>query len=132
MAKFSHHIFVCCNRRADGHPRGCCDPEGSGALRAAFKNELTERRLRSTVRANNAGCLDQCEQGPTVVIYPQGIWYGGVQLADVPHIVEQTIVNGKIIESLQIQDEMLNTKGKLSNDRTAGSGTNKTAAEQEP
>ena len=111
MARFTHHIFVCCNQRADGHPRGCCDPQGAGQLRQAFKETLRKRGLTPSVRANQAGCLDQCELGPTVVIYPQEIWYGGVQLEDVERIVDQTIVNGQIIEQLLIPDEQLNTKG---------------------
>jgi len=125
MAKFSHHIFVCCNHRSDGHPRGCCDPNQAGELRAAFKSELQRRRLNGTVRANTAGCLDQCELGPTVVIYPQEIWYGGVQIDDVPRIVEETIVQGHIIDSLQIADELLNRKGKLPGTPSPG-----TSAEQ--
>ena len=62
------------------------------------------------MRANSAGCLDQCELGPTVVIYPQAIWYGGVKLSDVPRIVEETIVNGRVVEELRIPDEKLNCK----------------------
>ena len=64
------------------------------------------------MRANAAGCLDQCELGPTVVIYPQAIWYGGVKLSDVPRIVEETIVNGRVVEDLRIPDEKLNCKRK--------------------
>jgi (2Fe-2S) ferredoxin len=112
MPKFTSHIFVCCNRREPGHTRGCCDPAGSGALRDAFKAELKRRELTPLVRANQSGCLDQCELGPTVVIYPQAIWYGGVQLSDVPRIIEETIVGGRVIEELVIPDEKLNTKGK--------------------
>lgn len=112
MAKFEHHIFVCCNRREPGHSRGCCDPEGSEALRTAFKTQLKQRNLGPLVRANKAGCLDQCELGPTVVIYPEAIWYGGVTLEDVPRIIEETIVGGRVLEDLRIPDEMLNTKGR--------------------
>ena len=112
MPKFTHHIFVCCNHRDPGHTRGCCDPEGSSALRAAFKAEVAKRGLKPLVRANQAGCLDQCELGPTVVIYPQETWYGGVTLDDVPRIVEETVVGGRVIEDLRIPDEHLNTKGK--------------------
>ena len=111
MAKFTHHIFVCCNRRAPGHSRGCCDPEGSEALRDAFKNEVKRRGLDPLVRANKAGCLDQCELGPTVVIYPQAIWYGGVQKEDVPRIISETVLAGRVIEELLIPDHLLNTKG---------------------
>lgn len=109
MPAFTHHIFVCGNRREPGHARGCCDPEGNEALKAAFKRELDRRGLKPLVRANSAGCLDQCELGPCVVIYPQAIWYGGVTPADVPRIVEETIVNGRVIEELHIPPEKLNT-----------------------
>jgi len=112
MAKFTHHIFVCCNRREPGHSRGCCDPEGGEALRNKFKAEVKARGLTPDVRANKAGCLDQCELGPTVVIYPQGVWYGGVQPDDVTRIVEETILAGRILEDLVIPDALLNTKGK--------------------
>ena len=113
MPKFTHHVFVCCNRREPGHSRGCCDPDGSEALRSAFKVEISRRGLAPQVRANRAGCLDQCELGPTVVIYPQAIWYGNVSLQDVPRIVEQTIEKGIIVEDLLIPDEKLNCKSNL-------------------
>lgn len=112
MAKFTHHVFVCCNRREPGHSRGCCDPDGAERLRELFKKEIKKRGLAPLVRANKAGCLDQCEQGPTVVIYPQSIWYGGVTPDDVPRIVQETIVEGRILEDLLIPDECLNCKAK--------------------
>jgi len=111
MPKFTHHIFVCCNRREPSHSRGCCDPDGSEHLRDLFKSEVKRRGLTPLVRANKAGCLDQCECGPTVVIYPQEIWYGGVTDEDVPRIIEETVLNGRVIEELLIADECLNTKG---------------------
>lgn len=112
MPPFTHHIFVCCNQREPGNPRGCCDPTGTEALRNCFKAELKRRKLGPLVRANYSGCLDQCELGPTVVIYPQGIWYGGVKPEDVPRIIEETILGGRIIEELRIPDEKLNSRGK--------------------
>lgn len=110
MAKFTHHIFICINRREPSSGRGCCNPDGSEALRNAFKKEVERRGLKPLVRANASGCLDQCELGPTVVIYPQAIWYGGVKLSDVPRIVEETIVNGRVLEDLRIPDEKLNCR----------------------
>ena len=110
MPLFRHHIFVCCNQRAPGHSRGCCNPDGSAQLRDCFKAELQRRNLGPLVRANQAGCLDQCELGPTVVIYPQQIWYGGVRPEDVPRIVEETIVQGRVLEDLLIPAEQLNVK----------------------
>jgi (2Fe-2S) ferredoxin len=108
MPAFTHHLFVCCNRREPGHSRGCCDPEGGEALREAFKVELKKRKLGPLVRANKAGCLDQCELGPTVVIYPQGIWYGGVRLCDVGRIIDETIIAGAVLDDLVIPPERLN------------------------
>ena len=112
MAEFTNHIFVCCNQREPGHSRGCCDPAGSEELRNAFKAEVKKRKLGPSVRANSAGCLDQCELGPMVVIYPQAIWYGKVTIADVPRIIEETVIGGKIIEELLVPHEKLNQKAK--------------------
>jgi (2Fe-2S) ferredoxin len=108
MPPFTHHIFICCNRREPGSARGCCDPEGSETLRSAFKAELKKYKLCPCVRANKAGCLDQCELGPTVVIYPQGIWYGGVKPADVPRIIEESVIGGRILADLLIPSDKLN------------------------
>jgi len=110
MPKFECHLFVCCNQRERGSKRGCCDPDGSNELRKALKSELKRRGLKPRARANEAGCLDQCELGPVVVIYPQAIWYGGVTLADVPRIVEETVIGGRVLEDLRIPDEKLNSK----------------------
>jgi (2Fe-2S) ferredoxin len=113
MPKFTCHLFVCCNQREAGHRRGCCNPDGSDKLRELFKNEVAKRGLKPAVRANQSGCLDQCEYGPTVVVYPQAIWYGHVTPDDVPRIVEDTVINGRIIEELVIPDECLNSKGSV-------------------
>jgi (2Fe-2S) ferredoxin len=108
MPSFTHHIFVCGNVREPGHKRGCCDPEGNQALRDRFKKELKTAGFGVAVRANHTGCLDQCEHGPTVVIYPLGIWYGRVTLDDVPRIVAKTIVGGEILNDLLIPEQCLN------------------------
>lgn len=110
MPAFTHHIFVCCNQRSPDHPRGCCDPEGGESLRNALKAEIKRRGLAPLVRANKAGCLEQCEHGPTVAIYPQGVFYGCVTLADVPRIIEETVIGGRILEDLLIAEECLNNK----------------------
>ena len=97
MPAFTHHLFVCGNVRDAGHPRGSCDPEGRQTLRDAFKVALKKAGVAQTTRANHAGCLDQCEHGPVVAIYPQGIWYGKVTPEDAPRIVEATIIRGEIL-----------------------------------
>ena len=109
MPKFERHIFVCGNQRPAGHPRGCCDPTAKAELQKLFKQKLAERGLKGKVRANQSGCLDQCEHGPNLVVYPEAVWYGGVTLADVDEIVESHIVSGKPVERLRLRDECLNT-----------------------
>ena len=109
MAKFERHIFICTNQRSPDNPRGCCDPAALGTLQLAFKKELAARGLKERVRANRAGCLDQCEHGPTVVIYPEAVWYGGVQPEDVTEIIEAHIIGNTTVKRLQLRDECINT-----------------------
>ena len=99
---YQRHIFVCTNRRPDGSPRGCCASKGGDEVRLQFKKELDAHDIRN-VRANNSGCLDACERGVAVVIYPDQVWYGGVTVADVKEIVENHIVNGVPVERLRMQ-----------------------------
>jgi (2Fe-2S) ferredoxin len=99
------------NQREPGHPRGCCDPAGQGELQRLFKTKLAQRGLK-LVRANKSGCLDQCELGPAVVVYPEAVWYGRVRPEDVDEIIESHIVGGKPLERLVIPDATLNTTHK--------------------
>ncbi|HEY6097932.1 MAG TPA: (2Fe-2S) ferredoxin domain-containing protein [Anaeromyxobacter sp.] len=101
--RFRHHVFVCENRRDPADPRGCCSAKGSEAIRDALKAELARRGLRKEVRANGSGCLDSCADGPTVVVYPEGVWYGHVRVEDVPEIVESHLVNGVPVERLRMK-----------------------------
>lgn len=110
MPKFEKHIFVCGNQRPAGHPRGCCDPTAEAKLQKLFKQKLAQRGLKGRVRANQSGCLDQCEHGPNLVVYPEAVWYGHVTEADVDEIIESHIVGGKPVERLRIADSCLNTE----------------------
>ena len=103
MSRFTHHVFVCENERDPSDPRGSCGAKGSTAIRDAFKAEIARRGLRGTVRANSAGCLDACATGPSVVVYPEGVWYGGVRVEDVPEIVESHLVKGVPVERLRLK-----------------------------
>ena len=98
---YEHHLFVCTNRRPDGNPKGCCASKGSEALHARLKAAVAQRGLRGTVRVNTSGCLDACEQGPSVVVYPEGVWYGRVAPNDVDELVEQHLVQGHPVERLR-------------------------------
>ncbi|MBX3156340.1 MAG: (2Fe-2S) ferredoxin domain-containing protein [Deltaproteobacteria bacterium] len=105
MPSFQRHVFVCVNERAPDNPKGCCKSRGGVEVRDTLKTELKKRGLAKLVRANNAGCLDQCEQGVTVVVYPEQVWYGHVTPADVVEIIEQHLVGGKPVTRLLLPDQ---------------------------
>jgi (2Fe-2S) ferredoxin len=109
MAPFEKHIFICCNQRPLDHLRGSCDPDADDGLQKAFKKALAERGLNRRVRANKSGCLDQCEHGPTVVVYPYAVWYGGVREEDITEIIEQHVIGGAPVERLRLPDTCINT-----------------------
>jgi (2Fe-2S) ferredoxin len=98
------HIFTCTNRRPDGDPKGSCAEKGSEAIQARFKEQVAKLGLKGEVRANSAGCMDACAFGVTVVVYPEGVWYGGVTPADVPEIVESHLVGGRPVERLLVRE----------------------------
>lgn len=108
MKRFEKHIFVCENVRSDGHPRGCCSEKGSKELRQLFKDRLSQLGINSEVRANASGCLDACEFGITVVIYPEQTWYGNVKPEDVEEIIQKNIINNEPVERLMIKDKRFN------------------------
>ena len=109
MPKFDKHIFICGNQRPAGSPRPSCDPSGAGDLHRAFKTCLAKASATILVRANKSGCLEQCEHGPTVVVYPDAVWYGHVTLADVEEIVQSHILGGRTVARLQLAEACLNT-----------------------
>src|SRR5688572_25637463 len=107
MAKFQRHVFICTNERGPDDPRGCCRARGSEQVVEAFRKSLHARGLKRVVRANKSGCLDQCAEGVTVVVYPDAVWYGHVTPADVDEIVEKHLVGGERVDRLVIPDERL-------------------------
>jgi (2Fe-2S) ferredoxin len=110
MPLFDYHIFVCTNSRAETHPRGSCDPAKGEALLRAFKSKIAARPFPVVIRVNKAGCLNQCEHGPIVVVYPEAIWYGKVTEADIEEIIQSHIVEGRPVERLRLADSCLNVR----------------------
>ncbi len=103
---YRRHVFCCVNTRAPGHPRGCCSAKDSVKLRAHMKARAKQRGL-SDVRINASQCLDRCEFGPTVVIYPEGVWYAVKTVADVDEIIETHLVGGGRVERLMLMPDQL-------------------------
>jgi (2Fe-2S) ferredoxin len=108
MKRFDKHIFICENKRPDGHPRSCCLDKGSSEIREVLKKRLKELGLNSEIRANASGCLDACEFGVSAVVYPEQIWYGNIRFEDVEEIIQSHLLNNKPVERLMITDKRFN------------------------
>ncbi|MBB5345759.1 (2Fe-2S) ferredoxin [Edaphobacter lichenicola] len=102
MAKFKHHVFICINERDESASRPSCSGEGSRGLKSAFKDAVKDAGLKGQIRANELGCLDQCEHGPVVVVYPDAVWYGAVSANDVGEIVTEHLLHGRPVERLRL------------------------------
>lgn len=96
---YQTHIFCCNNQRPAGHPRGCCKDKGADDLRNYLKVRMKEAGVKDA-RVNAAGCLDRCELGPVLVIYPEGIWYTFHTRADVDEIVDSHFGQGRPVARL--------------------------------
>ena len=110
MPKFEKHVFVCTNSRDAAAARPCCAANGQSEIHAWMKDAARAAGLGQRVRINKSGCLDQCEHGPTVVVYPEAVWYGHVKPEDVEEIVREHLVGGRPVERLILADDCLNTE----------------------
>jgi (2Fe-2S) ferredoxin len=102
LTYYRYHVFFCCNQRTDGRPS--CNDHGSQAVRDYAKARVKELGLagKGSARVNQAGCMDRCEEGPVLVVYPEGVWYTYVDQHDVDEIIEEHLVNGRIVDRLRI------------------------------
>jgi (2Fe-2S) ferredoxin len=99
---YRYHVFFCTNKRDDGS--ACCANHDAQALRDYAKSRVKSLGLAGSgrVRINNAGCLDRCEEGPVVVVYPEGVWYTYVDKQDIDEIIQKHLINGEIVDRLRI------------------------------
>lgn len=104
MSYYQYHLFFCTNQRAPGEM--CCNNHDAQAMRDYCKQRVKAAgdKIPGNVRVNTAGCLDRCDKGPVIVVYPQGVWYTYVDREDIDEIVESHLVGGKIVERLLIDD----------------------------
>lgn len=95
MAKPEFQVFVCTQRRADGHPRGSCATRGSEDVFNAFAQAIVQRNLQYRVALINTGCMGPCQAGGNVLVYPGAVMYSWVEPADAMRIVEEHLLGGK-------------------------------------
>ena len=102
MSYYQRHVFFCCNQRPDGE--ACCNDHGSQEMRDYAKARAKELGLngKGKVRINQAGCMDRCAEGPVLAIYPDAVWYTYVDQRDIDEIIEEHLVNGRVVERLRI------------------------------
>lgn len=104
---YKKHIFICTNQRPLDADRISCGEEHGMALVAAFKKLIKEKGLQAEIRAQKTGCMNTCELGPSVVVYPEGIFYGKVQLDDVEEIVNEHLINNRVVKRLVMDFSLL-------------------------
>lgn len=100
---FEKHVFICLNERPPQNPTGCCKAKGSEEILTLMKEEIKKRGLHKIIRINKSGCLDQCAKGVSMVVYPEGVWYGRVRKEDVMEIVESHLIGNKPVARLQLK-----------------------------
>jgi (2Fe-2S) ferredoxin len=102
MSYYQYHLFFCQNMR--DAPEACCGCHNAEGMRKHAKGRIKELGLAGPgkVRVSSSGCLDRCEEGPCIVVYPEGTWYTYVDEKDIDEIVDEHIVKGRVVDRLKI------------------------------
>lgn len=106
MPRPEKHVFICLNSRPPGHPKGSCTANGSQDVLMEFGRELDERALFGRIIVTRTSCLGPCDLGPIVLVYPEGVMYGGVKPGDVREIIDEHLLGGKPVERLKVPSEV--------------------------
>jgi sirohydrochlorin cobaltochelatase len=96
LKKISHHVLVCNHKT--------CLKQGGKASAKALKRAVKERGLSEQVMITKVKCLDQCGRGPVMVVYPEGVWYGGVDEESAREIVAEHLEKGRAVEERVLRD----------------------------
>lgn len=107
---YGKHIFICTNERPVGAPRKSCGEAHGMDVVKAFKEKLKAQSLPIKVRAQKSGCLDICDFGQTIVVYPEGVFYAGVSVDDVDEIIQEHIINNRPVERLVLANVRRNKR----------------------
>ncbi len=103
MSYYEHHVFFCTNQREPGEM--CCNNHDAQAMRDYCKQRVKDlgKKISGKVRINSAGCLDRCDKGPVIVVYPQAVWYTYVDQEDIDEIVDSHFAGGQVVERLLVK-----------------------------
>ena len=101
---YEQHVFMCVNTREPGHKRGCCSEKGSVELRDYMKAKAKQLGIKG-IRVNSSGCLDRCEIGPNLVIYPEGVWYRCTSFEEIDEVLQTHLIEGGRVPRLMHQRE---------------------------
>jgi len=103
MSYFDKHVFFCTNQRTPGE--GCCNNFGAQKMRDYVKDKVKALGLSGAgnrIRINSAGCMGRCDEGPVLVVYPEGVWYTYVDESDLDEIITEHLRHGRVVERLKI------------------------------
>lgn len=101
MPRPEKHVFICAQSRPPGHPRGSCGEKQSSAVLDGFMNAVMQRGL-ANVQVTATGCMGPCTEGPTVLVYPEGVMYGSVTVGDIDTIIDEHLLGGTPVERLKM------------------------------
>ena len=106
VSYYQYHVFFCTNSRESG--KQSCEQCNASEIRAYAKAKIKQLGLsgEGKVRINIAGCLDRCELGPVLVVYPEETWYSYIDREDIDEIIDQHLVGGKVVERLLIEQRV--------------------------
>ena len=102
MEPFRHHVFVCTQQKGEGVTS--CAAGGAFVLLDALGKAVQAEGLDDEVQVTTCGCMGLCDEGPVMVVYPEGTWYRKLQAGDVSEIVRTHLKNGKKVERVEWSD----------------------------
>jgi len=105
MPRPEKHVFVCTQQRPMGHPRSSCAEKRCAAVMEEFLWQVQQKELFGKIQVTATGCMGPCSEGPTVLVYPDGVMYGGVKKEDVNTIIDEHLVGDKPVESMRMPAE---------------------------
>ena len=105
MPKPEKHVFVCTQGRPPGHPRSSCSQHGCAEVYEEFLWQLQNRNLFNQVQVTATGCMGPCSEGPTVLVYPEGVMYGKLSKADVAELFDGHLQGGEPLTQRLMTEE---------------------------